>query len=105
MVNDQLSITDQIMRHCKRQGYSKQYTVNWLRNWHCVLCGKISAAPYHIFNLGAGGTDDSENLLFLCTSHHTEIHQIGIQTFANKYPEVKGRIAVALDKEHVGLSG
>ena len=105
MVNDQLTITGSILRHCKRQGYSKQYTVNWLRNIHCVICGNISTVPYHIVTRGAGGSDDSVNLLSLCTPHDTEIKQIGIQTFANKYPEVKDRITAAIDKEKVGLTG
>jgi len=80
------TVTESIMKHCKQNGYSQEYTAFWLRNWHCVLCGNISAAPHHIVTRGAGGTDNKVNLLALCTTHHTEIHQIGVQTFANKYP-------------------
>lgn len=98
-------ITGQIMGHCKRHGYSPDYTAYWLRNTHCVVCGKLSAAPHHLVTRGAGGLDNTENLLSLCTTHHTEIGQIGIQTFANKYPVAKNRIAAAIDKEKVGLSG
>ncbi|HEC61699.1 MAG TPA: DUF968 domain-containing protein [bacterium] len=103
-VSKQNPITERILRICKRRGYSKQYMVNWMRAWHCTLCGEVSAPPHHIVSRGAGGSDDKENLLAFCSSHHTEIHNIGIQTFANKYPEVKERIVAAIDHEKVGLS-
>ncbi len=98
------TVTESIMKHCKQNGYSQEYTAFWLRNWHCTICGNISDAPHHVVTRGSGGTDNSENLLAFCTSHHTEIHQIGVQTFANKYLSVKHRIATAIDKEKVGLS-
>ena len=98
------TVTESIMKHCKQNGYSQEYTAFWLRNWRCTICGNISDAPHHVVTRGAGGTDNSKNLLALCTTHHTEIGQIGVQTFANKYPVVKHWIALAIDREHVGLS-
>ncbi|KKM74866.1 hypothetical protein LCGC14_1396040 [marine sediment metagenome] len=104
MDDEFVTITELIMEHCKKHHYSQEYTAYWLRNWHCVICGNISAPPHHIVTRGAGGTDDERNLLALCTTHHTEIHQIGIQTFGNKYLGTKEAIVAAIDKEKVGLS-
>ncbi len=103
-VRKQNPITERILRICKRRGYSKQYTVNWLRACRCILCGKESAPPHHIVSREAGGSDDNSNLLSLCSIHHNEIGQIGIKNFANKYLLVGYRIAVAMDKKEAGLS-
>ena len=103
-MDNQPTVTESILKHCKKHGYSQEYTAYWLRNWHCLICGNISAAPHHIITQGAGGTDKERNLLALCTTHHTEIHQIGIQTFGNKYLGTKEAIATAIDREKVGLS-
>ena len=78
-------ITQMIMGHCKKQGYSPDYAAHWLRNTHCVVCGKLSAAPHHIRSRGAGGSDDSFNLLSLCQEHPLEVHTTGKSSFATKY--------------------
>ena len=103
-MDGQPTITESILKHCKQQGYSPEYTAYWLRNLYCVICGNIAGAPHHIVTQGAGGTDNESNLLALCTTHHTEIHQIGIQTFGNKYLGTKEAIVAAIDREKVGLS-
>ncbi len=103
-MDDQPTVTESILKHCQKHHYSQEYTAYWLRNWHCAICGNISAAPHHIVTRGAGGTDDERNLLALCTTHRTAIHQLGVQTFANKYVGIKTRIVTAIDREKVGLS-
>ena len=89
-----------ILRHCKKHKYSKQYTDYWVAHPFC-FCGNYSAAPHHIRTRGAGGGDEAENLLALCTTHHTEVG-IGIITFAKKYEQFYDKIFAALDIEYVG---
>ena len=93
-----------IKRHCKKYKYSAEYTLYWIENPFCEICGNHSDAPHHIRTKGAGGGDEPGNLLSLCTTHHTEIGTIGVQTFANKYPQFYDKIFVALDIECVGLA-
>lgn len=88
---------EQVDKHCRKQGYSKQYREFWQANMHCQVCLDAdvllaAAAPHHIRSRGAGGDDSAENLLPLCTSHHTEIHQIGTDTFAERHPCVATQI-------------
>jgi len=91
-----------IKNHCRKYHYSKQYEAYWIQNPFCEICGNYSAAPHHIRTRGAGGTDESGNLLALCTTHHTEAHAMGIQSFANKYEQFYGKIAATLDFGLVG---
>ena len=90
-----------ILKHCKKHKYSKQYTDYWVAHPFC-FCGNYSAAPHHIRTRGSGGGDESENLLALCTTHHTEAHTMGIQSFANKYEQFYEKIAATLDFGLVG---
>ena len=36
---------------------------------------------HHIRTRGAGGSDDSANIIYLCRVHHTELHTIGTEKF------------------------
>ncbi len=54
----------------------------------CLVCGNSNVDVAHIKTRGAGGSDASFNLMFLCRFHHSEQHQIGLVTFSNKYPKV-----------------
>ena len=78
-----------ILKHCKKYKYSKQYIDYWIHNAFCTICGNYSAAPHHIRTQGAGHGDKAENLLALCSTHHTEIHTIGVMSFADKYSQNK----------------
>ena len=93
-----------VKRHCKKYKYSAEYTRYWIENPFCEICRNYSDAPHHIRTRGAGGGDEPGNLLSLCTTHHTEIGTIGVQTFANKYPQFYDKIFAALDIECVGLA-
>ena len=91
-----------IAEHCKKYKYSKSYQAYWTAYPFCEVCGNFSTAPHHIRTRGAGGNDESGNLLALCTTHHTEAHTMGIQSFANKYEQFYEKIAATLDFGLVG---
>ena len=75
----------------------------------CEACGtqvSPSALPHHIKTVGAGGTDEPENLLRLCYEHHYFIaHGLpGIAGLVSMYPhlynkvsEVKYKLATSRD--------
>lgn len=59
-------------------------------NRNCVICGKPHSDLAHRFAVGRGRDRTKINhfgnqVLALCRSHHNEQHQIGIDTFNNKY--------------------
>lgn len=55
----------------------------------CIISGQRNPDKHHVKSRKSGGTDDEWNLCPLSRKLHQEIHQIGIATFANKYPEFK----------------
>lgn len=49
--------------------------INSVRKPYCELCGSPAEGwPHHIKPRGAGGQDIPENLIQLCSLHHTEAH-------------------------------
>ena len=59
-------------------------------NRNCVICGKPSSDLAHRYAVGKGRNRNKINhvgnqVLALCRSHHSEQHQIGMDTFNNKY--------------------
>lgn len=59
-------------------------------NRNCVICGKPHSDLAHRYAVGKGRNRNKINhvgnqVLALCRSHHTEQHQIGMDTFNNKY--------------------
>ena len=59
-------------------------------NRNCVICGKPDSDLAHRFAVGRGKDRTKINhfgnqVLALCRSHHNEQHQIGMDTFNNKY--------------------
>ena len=59
-------------------------------NRNCVICGKPHSDLAHRFAVGRGRDRTKINhfgnqVLALCRSHHNERHQIGMDTFNNKY--------------------
>lgn len=94
---------EQVDKYCRKQGFSKEYRDFWKNNRFCEVCLETcvliwTAAPHHIRTRGAGGDDSAENLLSLCTTHHTEIHQIGTKTFAERHPCVAEKIRKARER-------
>jgi hypothetical protein len=94
---------DYITAHCAKYGYSEEYTRFWIGHSRCEICGLHSDAPHHIRTRGAGGDDDSTNLLALCTTHHNEIHQYGEQKFARLYPRMTARLEAAHERDRVAV--
>lgn len=59
-------------------------------NRNCVICGKPHSDLAHRYAVGKGRNRNKINhvgnqVLALCRNHHTEQHQIGIDTFNKKY--------------------
>ena len=59
-------------------------------NRNCVICGKPHSDLAHRYAVGKGRNRNKINhvgnqVLALCRNHHTEQHQIGMDTFNNKY--------------------
>ncbi|EGS38251.1 hypothetical protein SEVCU116_0398 [Staphylococcus capitis VCU116] len=59
-------------------------------NRNCVICGKPHSDLAHRFAVGRGRDRTKINhygnqVLALCRNHHSEQHQIGMDTFNNKY--------------------
>ena len=60
-----------------------------VRKMPCLVCGH-EASPHHLKTVGLGRNRKREliehkTVIPLCTIHHTEIHQIGIRRFNEKY--------------------
>lgn len=77
----------------------QDYIYSCLVNKKCAVCGK-AAELHHIDHVGMGR--DREEIIHegmeamsLCRTHHTECHQIGQQSFNDKYHFGKG---IELDK-------
>lgn len=54
----------------------------------CLLCGAM-ADPHHVKTKKSGGDDVESNLVPLCRKHHSETHNLGVTTFANKHSKFK----------------
>lgn len=66
-----------------------------LKHHKCAVCGRYGEV-HHVDHIGMGfnrhKVDDSQKRkICLCREHHTEVHNIGQETFNNKY-KVKGVI-------------
>ena len=58
------------------------------KEW-CVLCSR-EANHHHIKTKGAGGSNEAENILPLCWSHHSILHIVGWNKFLFRYPYLCG---------------
>jgi predicted restriction endonuclease len=55
----------------------------------CYICGfkgKINNDAHHVKSKKSGGDDVEYNLVSLCSKHHREIHDYGINKFSTIYP-------------------
>ncbi len=91
----------EVRKYCRKNKVSEKVREFWIRHPRCEICGLWSRHPHHIRTRGAGGDDEWVNLMALCTSHHTEIHQIGSETFGERYPSVTYKIRGALERSRV----
>lgn len=63
---------------------------------YCAVCGQPRADVHHWDPLGSGRNrrkydDSGHRKIALCRAHHSEVHNIGRETFAGKY-KVRGII-------------
>ena len=45
----------------------------------------MNGMSHHIITRGAGGCDCADNLIPLCVKHHSEVGNIGCESFFEKY--------------------
>lgn len=70
-------------RHEDRDLLNKAHTSR------CVVCNKYGAVAHHVKTKGSGGPDKHWNLMPLDKRCHSEVHNIGLLKFADKYIQVK----------------
>ncbi len=92
------NITNFIRLKSKKKKYSESYIKYWEKHPYCEICNYYSSSPHHIRTRGAGGNDNHTNLLALCHAHHTEIHTMGVMSFADKYSQFFDKIITALSE-------
>lgn len=67
----------------------------YMRHGEAVYGGHIA----HIVSRGAGGPDDTRNVLHLCTDDHLHVqHQKGWNEFLRKYPHLEKKVRRAHEK-------
>lgn len=57
--------------------------LDFVRNQACIVCGVQPVDVHHAKTKGSGGSDLTA--VPLCRFHHQECHQIGRQSFQEKY--------------------
>lgn len=67
-----------------------RYLYGCIKYKRCCICGKSPSDLHHVDNVGAGRNrrtiDDSKNRkMQLCRMHHSEAHNIGIDSFEKKH--------------------
>ena len=87
-----------VRQYCKKHRVSDKVREFWLAHPRCEICGNWSEHPHHCRSRGSGGDDEWINLLALCTTHHTEVHQMGRKTFAERNPQIALKLAAALER-------
>lgn len=55
----------------------------------CIVSGEKGVDLHHLRSRGAGGPDESWNLMPLSRALHTEIHRGGLGRFTKKYPQAR----------------
>ena len=58
-----------------------------IKSLPCMICGQYGVDAHHVPSRGAGGKDMIEDMVPLCRAHHTEIHKVGILSFAYKHKD------------------
>lgn len=60
----------------------------WIEGLICLICHKPHPDPHHVNPKGQGGVatkTSDRRMIPLCNKHHREYHQIGRDSFAEKY--------------------
>lgn len=66
-----------------------EYLMKRYTQMGCQLCGRIPSEGHHLKSRGSWGPDLEVNLLALCRSHHTMIHQYGINKMIQVFPSLE----------------
>jgi hypothetical protein len=64
---------------------------NYKSDKSCVVCSESRdgfVCLHHVKTRGAGGTDETHNMMPLCAWCHTTIHKIGLVAMAKKHASV-----------------
>ena len=64
----------------------------------CCVCGGPGWWAHHVVPVGRGG-EDHFNVVPMCVKHHTEIEDIGAETFADKYDVDLNDVALVVGKQ------
>lgn len=64
-------------------------------------CGKPATEIHHVRTRGAGGDDDDENLLALCSECHRGVHDLGWKTWGFMHPWLQTKLAWAHKRARV----
>lgn len=63
--------------------------LKWAGSLHCAVngCSASTSAAHHVYTGGMGTKCDDSKTIPLCDpfGHHTELHQVGKRSFAEKY--------------------
>lgn len=81
------------------RAYGSTGLVAYLNALPCLVCGRGPSDAAHVKSRGSGG-GYRDNLVPLCREHHTEQHQIGIDTFQMKYNIDMKREARRIDADY-----
>ena len=57
--------------------------LRWIQMQPCCVCGGWPSEAAHAKSRGAGGT--AEDMVPMCTRHHREQHDTGIETFQERH--------------------
>lgn len=63
-----------------------------VRHEPCVICGGHPVDACHIVSRGAGGPDESWNVIPLCRNHHQMQHKLGFVRMMEKFPPLNFRL-------------
>jgi len=56
----------------------------------CAACSTFADIDrHHVTSVGAGGSDEPDNLMPLCRKHHVQVHTEGWSKMCKKWPGVK----------------
>lgn len=72
---------------------------------NCKLCQRTcvenSAQVHHIIPVSAGGKDENSNLILLCSSCHTLVHQTGWEDYQNEFKKYTEKTTAGLDNQYI----
>ena len=65
------------------RAFGSKERVRQIQQSPCLVCGKVPSEAAHVRSRGAGGGPD--DLVPLCSGHHSEQHTAGTKTFEKRH--------------------